>query len=1242
MEGGALDHVAGQILKGRVAGQTEVGVLLQGVDLADLGHDLGLLHRVDAQVGLQLELGLDLIGLIARALAQDLHHGRVSVLLAHGAPRGGGLRSGRRGRGRRLRGSRCGGHGDRGCGVRGLGIHRVDLAAGGSPRALFFEDDVDVGASKSEGADARAARDTLRDIPVASLQLKANVALVQRELRVRIRDAEGRRQGLVMKGHGRLHQGGRASGGLQVSNVALHRAQGGSVGRPTHHLDQAGHLDGITNGGPGPMSLEVGDALGIHSGVLVGPANGPALTLRVRSRDALTSTIRARADAAHDGVDLTTLGLGVRATHHDEHAATLPHDEAVGRRVKGAGPAVGQGADLGELHVGLGAHARVHAADDHGVVSAGSEALNRHVQGGQARRTRGVDGPVGAAQVEGAGHATGDTIGKLTGHGVFRDRGLPGQVGLLETIANLLRGLGVHALVLEGVLEDLLHHGELRAEGRLQAKVPTLARADHHRAGLPGEAVVEAAGVLQGLTSGLQSEQLNPIDGLEDLGRNTEGLAIGHEVIDEGADLGVGAIGRRPVRAPVQRRIPSVLGAHLTNGAMTGQEVVPEGLLVLRVGEHGAHADDHDVIRTSSLRGQRLGLSRHGSGGLGDPLGRRKGLRPCVEEALVIGGEIGDLSEDRRGLTGVKEARVPLLGLRDGREDGALLGVDPLDLLALGRRAQPAQVVVLVGDLTLLERHALSPSVELGGEGHVGVSRRKDARGRAHALAHQEGLAGLADHRLVGGAHGARVHGLGGHEVRGPHLESHRDALPVKAHEDGRRRARAGRVAQAAGRNHGEGGGIDAGLDGALELQHAILPKGQAAQRTHVATGLGALKNEARQTGLEGHTKESRGRRMEPGGDIGPLEVHGLLDRARGDQDERGLLLLEHREVLIAVSIGVQSDDAGSPGEISQERGRVVDQLRRDRGRHVRQGQPGHGARLGDGPRELRHVGDLSHGALVEGQAGLVGPADALALCEGVVRLGGREALRHARSDAVDHGGDVAEQVCEGHGQSRVLTQGQELSLRVGQGGLRGQSALNLGVEPLTGHLGTLELAELTDGASRDLPKGPVAEAQTGSEGHGVQGVEAGQQRCDGRSHRHVGGHPELGVQDDARGARRDHAGGRVRSDPAAHEHGELTGQGQDEAQEHQRGRVADKPGSLETTDDQAVSSGGHRGLHLGGSGHLDPGHSPSADLSGDQLGAVGSAPHLCGDHDRGRSRLLTGQDSIHAVAEDDRGRRLG
>ena len=71
-------------MEGRILGEAEVVVFGEAVVVADGGHDLGLLDGVDAEVGLELEVGLDLIAVVAGLLAQHLDHHREGVVVRDG------------------------------------------------------------------------------------------------------------------------------------------------------------------------------------------------------------------------------------------------------------------------------------------------------------------------------------------------------------------------------------------------------------------------------------------------------------------------------------------------------------------------------------------------------------------------------------------------------------------------------------------------------------------------------------------------------------------------------------------------------------------------------------------------------------------------------------------------------------------------------------------------------------------------------------------------------------------------------------------------------------------------------------------------------------------------------------------------------------------------------------------------------------------------------------------------------
>ena len=198
-----------------------------------------------------------------------------------------------------------------------------------------------------------------------------------------------------------------------------------------------------------------------------------------------------------------------------------------------------------------------------------------------------------------------------------------------------------------------------------------------------------------------------------------------------------------------------------------------------------------------------------------------------------------------------------------------------------------------------------------------------------------------------------------------------------------------------------------------------------------MAPGLGPFQDEARQSALQRGTQEARSRRVEVGFDPGTLNVEGLLHRAGGDQHKGRLQLLEHRDVRVPIVIGVQANDACAPARVRAGFGGVFHELAGDMPRHVRKGQPGHGAGVGDRFGEGWYVGDLSHGALMEGQGGKVGLGDSLS---GRPRPVGLDTLK-LRVDVSPKAGDDFRDALPAlghrHRKGGVLTQGHQLTLHV-------------------------------------------------------------------------------------------------------------------------------------------------------------------------------------------------------------------
>ena len=139
---GAVFDEADDVAQGRVVAEIEVVVAVDRVALADGGEHLGLLDRVDPEVGLEVELGVEHVGRVTGLGGDDLQDRGRDLLGARPDGSGGG----RRGRDRRRRrGGRGDDDGCRGRDRRGRRRWRRARRGGGGGRggrgAVFDEAD---------------------------------------------------------------------------------------------------------------------------------------------------------------------------------------------------------------------------------------------------------------------------------------------------------------------------------------------------------------------------------------------------------------------------------------------------------------------------------------------------------------------------------------------------------------------------------------------------------------------------------------------------------------------------------------------------------------------------------------------------------------------------------------------------------------------------------------------------------------------------------------------------------------------------------------------------------------------------------------------------------------------------------------------------------------------------------------------------------------------------------------------
>ena len=764
---------------------------------------------------------------------------------------------------------------------------------GAASAAPLFHGDVEVRAAETERADARAARGALEDIPWLGAGLELERGLVDLEQRVWRGDVDGRGQRLVLHGERDLGHARGTCRRLEVSDHGLDRPEADLCRRwrrviLSEDARDRGDLDRISHRCRGTVRLDERDGVRPEACFLVGAAHGALLTDGVWRRDRLAATIARAADAANHTVDLITIALGIRQALEDERYGALAHHEAVGALVEGARAVGRERADLGEFDEASGAHDVVDAAGDHGVEAAREETSHSRLDGRERARAGSVHGEVAAAKVKQLRGATRDDVGELAGHRVLGDLEAPLHKGLLDLLedVDLIRD--------REPLREHLAHGDLEL-GVLDAQVAEVAEitahgvAKDHGAALAVKVSVEQPGVIERFPGGLEPERLAHVHLLDDHRGQPERLAIEGEVGDEAADLGVGLVGLAAILGVIKIRVPAIL-RDLDDGADALDDVVPERPARESAGEPRADADDGHLETARVLRkrararGRRCLLGHGPSGVVLVRRGRERRLRGGVgfrssvtrgdEVARALGdlgvkrGDAARLLEQRDALACVEEAIAFLLFPGEVLEDGAALGIDARDLLRLGRGTKPAKVVMLVGFLALLERDARRHPVALGGGDGVGGAVWQHARWRADRLSHDHGGLRGGANRLIHLGDGASRHGLARHQVGGAHLDAKLHALLDKWQKQRARCGSAHRITQPTRRQDRHLARDDlAAVDKPLQGRGAELPEREPADLADVSTSLGAFKEEATLTSLQGSVQHTGCWRVQVGPD---------------------------------------------------------------------------------------------------------------------------------------------------------------------------------------------------------------------------------------------------------------------------------------------------------------------------------------------------------------------------------------
>ena len=268
---------------------------------------------------------------------------------------------------------------------------------GGAPhrgQRRFLDDEVGVGAAQPERAhpgDAppRPARPR-RALPgdLDGHPLPGDGAAGRLEVQVR-------RDLLVLEGEDDLDQAGDARGRLEMSEVALHRADEhlAPVGADrAEHAGERGHLDRIAQRRAGAVRLDVAQVVGAHAGALERGADHRLLGLGAGRGEPVALAVLVHRRAADDREHRVAVGERVREPLEDHHRAALAPHVAVRAIVeRPALPAGRQRAEGGETDGPVRLEDQVDAPREGGVDVARAERLAGEVHRHQRGRAGGVD-----------------------------------------------------------------------------------------------------------------------------------------------------------------------------------------------------------------------------------------------------------------------------------------------------------------------------------------------------------------------------------------------------------------------------------------------------------------------------------------------------------------------------------------------------------------------------------------------------------------------------------------------------------------------------------------------------------------------------------------------------------------------------------------------------------------------------------------------------------------------------------
>ena len=251
-------------------------------------------------------------------------------------------------------------------------------------RRRFLQDHVRVRAAEAERADACAAR-PFPDCPGCAAGRYRHRQCVPRDVRIRCREVQVRRNLAVLQTERRLDQSRDAGRRFQVAQVRLGRAKeqrllARSAGA-VHRTDRL-HLDGIAERRTGAVGLDVVDVRRLQPCVVERGAQHRFLGWPARRRQPAAAAVLVDRRAADHRVDAIAIAQRITQSleHDDAHALTA--HVAVARRVERLAAAVArEHARTAEVHGEVGCQHQADTRCECGVALATAQRPAREMHG---------------------------------------------------------------------------------------------------------------------------------------------------------------------------------------------------------------------------------------------------------------------------------------------------------------------------------------------------------------------------------------------------------------------------------------------------------------------------------------------------------------------------------------------------------------------------------------------------------------------------------------------------------------------------------------------------------------------------------------------------------------------------------------------------------------------------------------------------------------------------------------------